>query len=112
MALNPNGEPHDEFGPYRVVPLKKWKDSPLFLIACENAAAAFAKSGALIPVKLDEDGILVQEYTSGLKLEFIFAKRIAGVEHFYRYHWNLNEPPQLIAELKTAGLWDDEITVH
>lgn len=89
---------------FRVVPVGKWFDTPLFDQAAQIAAQMFANEGAIVPVKFDETDVLVQEYPKDAKLVFIFHKMIKGKEMLYPYTWSL--PPEMIAELKTTGKWE------
>lgn len=109
MPLNHElGEPSPEIlSPFRVVKTDKWKHTHFHEVACINAAQAFMAAGALYPILFGEGDILVQEYPRINKLEYVFSKGIAGVEHFYR--WVFDIPEDLIGELKAAGRWDDEL---
>jgi len=81
----------------------------LWRLACQAAAEAFAASGALRPVTFDDDHILVQEYPGTQQIAFIFARPVAGQPMHYPYIFTLSR--QAIAELRTAGRWEDEV-VH
>lgn len=98
-------ETNPAWGPCTIAKLSKWRDTPFFAVACQHAAEVFAQRAALLPVTVDEDGIFALEYPLKGKLEFFFSKRIAGKEWHYRYHWNLDEEPQLLAELRLQGRW-------
>ncbi len=88
---------------YIVVPLNRWADTPLYLQAEEHAAKAFLSAGALAPLTIDDEDVLVQEYPARNKLAFLFQRRIAGKEHFYPYIFDL--PDNMVAELRTVGRW-------
>lgn len=63
MLDKTQGELLQDLGPaYIVVPTSKWRDTPMYDQACDAARAAFAKSGALLPVVFDDSNIITQEY--------------------------------------------------
>ena len=101
-----NGEPNPEFGSFRIVPTRKWDETEFFHHAAQGAAQAFMASGAMWPVHFNEAEILCQEYLRAGKLEFVFFKQIGGEDYYYRHHWDLDEHPDLIAELVTDGRWE------
>lgn len=94
-----DGMPDD----YVVVSVHKWRDTPLLPQAVEAAAEAFQQAGALLPVWIEEDDILVQEYPRTHQIAFLFQRRIRGEEHFYPYVYEL--PAEAIKELIVSGLW-------
>lgn len=105
MALNRiKGEIVGELGTdFIVVPLARWGDTTLYQQAEEHAAQAFLSAGALAPLTIYDDDVVVQEYPSKNKLVFLFQRKIAGREHFYPYVYDL--PPKMVAELRTIGRW-------
>lgn len=105
MALNrTKGEIVGDLGhDYVVVPLSRWGDTPLYDQAEMNAARAFMAAGALAPLSINHDEVLVQEYPAAHKLVFLFQRRIAGKEHFYPYVFEL--PADMVAGLRAAGRW-------
>lgn len=82
---------------------ERWGATGLLLVAIEHAVEAFTSSGAVLPITIRPDEILVQEYPRQNKVAFLFQRRIAGKEHFYPYVFDL--PPQMITKLAASGLW-------
>lgn len=111
MALNrTTGEIIGDLGHnYRVVPTAKWAESPLFDMAAQAASDAFARAGAILPVRVSTDDCLVQEYPDKDMLAFLFVRRIAGEERYYPHVYTLQPP--LVSALVNAGLWE-RITVQ
>ena len=105
MALNRDkGEIVGDLGhDYVVVPLSRWGDTPLYDQAEMSAARAFMAAGALAPLSINHDDVMVQEYPSAHKLVFLFQRRIAGKEHFYPYVFDL--PADMVAGLRASGRW-------
>lgn len=104
MALNRKGEIVGDLGrDFVVVPLARWGGTDLYMKAEAAAAQAFLSAGALAPLSIDDEDVMVQEYPTHHKLVFLFQRRIAGKEHFYPFVYDL--PPTLVAELKTVGRW-------
>lgn len=97
------GEPGDLGNDFRIRPASAWTDTSLFDVACSAAAEAFNASGALSPIRFSADDVMVQEYPTQDKLEFLFVRRIAGQEHFYRYVFDL--PPAMVSDLVNSGRW-------
>jgi hypothetical protein len=106
-----NGEFLDGLGEhYVVVPWRKWADTNLGQTAIETARKAFATKGALLPVIITEDDILVQEYPLDHRIAVIVVRKIAG-EVVY-YPWVCKLPPDTIAELRVAGRWQHSAAIH
>lgn len=104
MALNRKGEKIQGLdGDFIVSPTSRWTDTPLFEDAAKQAAKSFQASGAMLPIDIRADDVLVQEYPASNKLCFLFVRRIRGHEHYYPYVYDL--PPAMVAELKTIGRW-------
>lgn len=111
MLDRANGELIGNLGrQFQIVPLNKWADTPLWSQAVKSAIGAFEKKGALHPISFDEQHVLVQEYPTQGRIAFIFARKIAGQEHFLPVVMKLDE--RTIAELKMAGRWPHSGTVH
>jgi hypothetical protein len=90
---------------FRVVPNRKWRETPLFSNAAHNAAKAFMDEGALWPVLFDDEEFIVQEYPSDHKVAFVFEKRIRNKLRYFVWVWDI--PDEGIRELKADGKWDD-----
>lgn len=100
-----NGEKLQGMGDeYVVVPVQKWRDTSFWAIAMAKAAESFVAAGAMLPVHIGDDQVVVQEY-HGRKpaLAFIFGRTIAGEPHYHPHVFDLS--PAIIAELTTAGRW-------
>lgn len=93
-------------GPYRVVPVDKWRMTPLFEAAAEAAADAFRKAGYPLIIGFQDDQILIQEYPRSRQLAMIFVMQIKGQEMLYPYIFAL--PDDMIASLSASGLWQQE----
>ena len=106
MALNrTTGEIIGDLGhSFRVVPTSKWSESPLFEMAAQSASNAFARAGAVLPVRVSTDDCLVQEYPDKNMLAFLFVRKIAGEERFYPHVFSLQQP--MVSALVNAGLWE------
>lgn len=130
MLNTQTGEDIEGLGPhYRVVPVSKWaelssltvpyqvphpfrtimKDRPIFLDALENAKDAFIKAGAILPIDIYEDDILIQEYPLSGSVAFVFRRYIGVQEKFVTRKYDL--PPSAIAWLKATNRWSD-LTHH
>lgn len=99
-----NGEDIDGIGVGNPVSIEKWASTPFFSMACESAESAFLKAGALAPIEFSGEEILVMEYPRQDRLAIVFAKHIAGIEHFHPFVMRFE--PMTIAELKSSGLWN------
>lgn len=88
---------------YFVAPFARWANTPLFAEAYHHAIEAFVASGAILPVKIGQDQVLVQEYHDKNKVAFVFQHRIRGREHLYPYVFTLE--PEMIAHLRLTGHW-------
>ena len=78
------------------------KRRPIFDDAVAYAIDGFAAAGAMLPVLLDESGILVQVYPKEGKVAVVFLRSIAGKEHFVVRDYDL-PPPVMQALLATTG---------
>ena len=104
MALNRRGEVIGDLGnDFNLAPLARWTDTPLYEEAYTKARDSFAAAGALHPVQIDPNQVLVQEYPHTNKVCFLFFRQIAGRDHYYPYVFSL--PEKLVAELRTTGRW-------
>lgn len=111
MPLNTAGEFIPELrAQYRVVPLSKWAETPHFQEAAQQAAIAFREAGAMLPIRIEEDDVVVQEYPALNKVVFLFQRRIAGKEKFVERTYDLSEP--FVAALRAQGLWSDNVGRH
>lgn len=98
------GELLGELGPdFIIAPLSKWTGTGLPEDAGKMAAAAFREAGALYPIEITEDDVLIQEYPRLHKVVFLFQRKIMGKEHFY--HCTFDLPPKMVAELRATGKW-------
>lgn len=98
------GEAVGDLGPdFIIAPLSKWMGTGLAEDAAKQAAVAFREAGALLPVAIAEDDVLVQEYPHLHKVVFLFQRKIAGGESFYIFAFDL--PPKMIADLRAVGKW-------
>ena len=93
-------------GPYRVVPVEKWRFTPLFEAAAEAAADAFRKAGYPLLIGFQEDQILIQEYPRSRQLAMIFVMQIKSREMLYPYIFAL--PDDMVSSLSASGLWQPE----
>lgn len=93
-------------GPFRVVPVEKWRFTPLFEAAAKAAADAFGKAGYPLIIGFDESQILIQEYPRSRQLAMVFVMSIKGEEMLYPYVFAL--PDEMIASLRAAGHWHGE----
>lgn len=114
---------------FRVVPVSKWSEltrltvpyqtphpfrtiitqRPIFMDALEHAKDAFLKAGAVLPIDIYEDQILVQEYPDLPAVAFVFQRRIGREWQYVIRKYDLS--PSSIAWLKATGRWSD-ITHH
>lgn len=110
---------------FRIAPLAKWREltgiqvpyqvptkfrpktayRPMVDDAFETARKAFADAGALVPVVINENDVLVQEYPDERAVVFVFRRVIAGQEMFVTRKYDLDD--KLIGFLKTTGRWED-----
>jgi hypothetical protein len=88
---------------FYVAPFARWSTTPLFAEAYDRAVEAFVTSGAILPVKITAEQVLVQEYPTSNQVAFVFQATIRGQEHLYPYVFKLE--PKLVAELRTIGRW-------
>ena len=91
---------------YQIVSVEKWLDTWFFEHAADQAANAFLKEGAILPITFDDGSVVVQQYPK--KLAFIFQRNVCGKQMFVPYVYDL--PEKLIVELKTAGRWQERVT--
>lgn len=99
-----NGEQIGELGhKYVVVPVDKWIESPLWEEAVDNAAAAFKKSGALLPIKIPKESVLCQEYHETGLIVFVFPRDIGGKELFHPVVTQLE--PETQAHYASIQMW-------
>ena len=124
------GETIDGLGPnFRVVPASKWSEltrlqvpyqsphpfrtiitqRPIFMDVLEYAKDGFIKAGAVLPVDIYEDDILVQEYPDQGAVLFIVKRRIQSEWRYVTRKYDL--PPSAIRWLKATGRWSD-LTHH
>lgn len=92
---------------FRVVPLSNWTDTPFWEAATMSAAEAFRKAGALLPISIDAEDVLVQEYPHTLppRLLFLFHRTIAGRSHYHPHVFELS--PATVEDLKLVNRWTD-----
>lgn len=88
---------------YFVAPFLRWAETPFFGQAYDHAIEAFTISGAILPIKITQDQVLIQEYPDSNKVAFLFQMRIKGKEHFYPYVYEL--PPAMVSSLRLVGRW-------
>jgi len=106
-----NGELIEGLGrSFVVVPLRKWADTEMWTEARAKAAAAFGKKGALYPVQISEDDVLVQEYPAQQRLAFLFHRKVAGRSYYMPVVMIFDE--RTVASLKMAGRWKMDGSVH
>jgi len=106
-----NGERLDGLGDnYVIVPWRKWADTNIGEAAITEARRRFQNSGAMLPIIITEDDILVQEYPLTGQLLILVARWIAGKPVFSP--WVCKFPPETIAELRVAGRWMHSGTVN
>ena len=99
-----NGEYIDGLGVGKIVNPDKWSDTAFFDLACDHAAAAFSKAGAIHPVDFDNAEIMVMEYPVQSRLAFVFCKHIAGSEKLFPFIFKLDPP--VVNELVNTGRWE------
>lgn len=73
------------------------KHRTLFDDAVAHAVEAFKEAGALYPVRIDDEDVIVQVYPSEGVVAVVFQRRIAGQEYFVPRTYNL--PPAVISDL-------------
>lgn len=106
-----NGEEIGKLGrQFHIDPLAKWSDTVLWDEAIKKAKAAFLKKGALLPIVFDEQSVLIQVYPAQGRIAFIFARKVAGAEHFLPVVMQLD--PSAVNQLKMAGRWPMSGSVH
>ena len=88
---------------YYVAPFARWAETPLFAEAYHHAVEAFVASGAILPVKIMPDQVLIQEYHDTNKVAFVFQARIRGQEHLYPYVFSLE--PAMVSQLRLINKW-------
>lgn len=69
----------------------------LFDDAVAHAVEAFKEAGALFPVRIDDEDVLVQVYPSEFVVAIVFQRKIAGQEYFVSRTYDL--PPPVISDL-------------
>lgn len=69
----------------------------LFDDAVAHAVEAFKEAGALYPVRIDDEDVLVQVYPSEFVVAVIFQRKIAGNDHYVTRTYDL--PPPVISDL-------------
>lgn len=110
------GEHIDGLGDnYKIVPLRKWADTPIYAEACTHARRIFRKALVADP-RFDESTVLVQEYPDEDKIAFVFAHW--GRKYFQRnfawMYWTavVTLTPALKAHLVLTGRWKHKETVQ
>jgi hypothetical protein len=73
------------------------KQRTLFDDAVAHAVDAFKEAGALYPVRIDDEDVLVQVYPSERVVAVVFQRKIAGSEYFVSRTYDL--PPPVINDL-------------
>jgi hypothetical protein len=73
------------------------KQRTLFDDAVAHAVDAFKEAGALYPVRIDDEDVLVQVYPSERVVAVVFQRKIAGNEYFVSRTYDL--PPPVISDL-------------
>jgi hypothetical protein len=73
------------------------KTRTLFDDAVAHAVDAFKEAGALYPVRIDDEDVLVQVYPSDRVVAVLFQRKIAGQEYFVTRTYDL--PPPVISDL-------------
>jgi hypothetical protein len=73
------------------------KQRTLFDDAVAHAVDAFKEAGALYPVRIDDEDVLVQIYPSERVVAIVFQRKIAGNEYFVSRTYDL--PPPVISDL-------------
>jgi hypothetical protein len=104
-----NGEPIDGLGNgFIVVPNAKWSDTAFWQDAFKAARESFHAAGAMLPVFISDQDVIVQEYPMDGVLAFLFHRKIAGEDYYHPEVFQLS--PGVIAELKSAGRWTGALT--
>lgn len=88
---------------YYVAPFARWADTTLFAEAYHHAVEAFVTSGAILPVKITQEQVLIQEYHDKNKVAFVFQANIRGKEHLYPYVFTLE--PAMVSQLRLINKW-------
>lgn len=88
---------------YIIGKIETWAPTDMFVVAYSNAIDAFIACGAVPPISIKPEDVMIQEYPSLNKLAFLFQRRIAGKEHFYPFVFDL--PMQMIRDLRASGKW-------
>ena len=100
-----NGELVGDLGKgFRIVPVQKWRDTFLWDDAVRRARQAFKKAGALLPIHIGDDSILVQEYPTQDRIAFIFERRVAGKERLFPAVYRMNAAMK--EQLVQTGRWE------
>jgi hypothetical protein len=73
------------------------KQRTLFDDAVAHAVDAFKEAGALYPVRIDDEDVLVQVYPSERVVAVLFQRKIAGNDHYVTRLYDL--PPPIIKDL-------------
>ena len=130
MPLNrTTGERLGDLGPvYRVVPAAKWRDlpgvraeyelvragkwpakrtRPIYEDYVVTAQATFVAAGALMPVWIPSESILVQEYPLSGRVAFAAARDVMGREQIVWRYYDLS--PGVVAWLAATGRWQKHV---
>ena len=106
-----NGELIEGLGrDFVIAPLSKWADTPMWREATERAQLAFRKKGALLPIVIHEDDVLIQEYPSQSRLAFVFHRKVAGRSVYLPVVMLLDD--RTVSGLQMAGRWRMSKTKH
>lgn len=76
---------------------------PVYADAVAKAAEAFKAKGAMVPIRFDDEDVLVQVYPKDGMLAVTFQRSIAGVVHYTTPLAYPLPPPVLEALLAAAG---------
>lgn len=68
------------------------KRRPLFDDAVAFAIDGFASAGALRPIRINEDDVLVQVYPRDLKVSVIFQRKIVHETYYVTRYYDLPRP--------------------
>lgn len=99
-----NGEAVGDLGRgFRIVEASKWRDTFLWDDAVKRAQAAFKKRGALLPIVIGDDCVLVQEYPAQDRIVFIFERMIARKEWLLPVVYKMDKAMK--EQLILAGRW-------
>lgn len=101
---------------FRVVPISKWNDTPIWAEVTKRANAAFAKTSAKGKVKDEESYVLIQEYPGQDRIAFLFAcwARQMGMR---KWDWLyvpviIKLPEALKSHLVLTGRWSVKPVAH